>query len=200
MADTNQNDSTEMNIRELTGAMEAVLFAMGEAVEEQTLARALGVTAGDIRRIASRLDEKYAGEDSGLTLQRLDSSYQLSTRKEYYSTLISVVSAPRKLTLSDAVLETLSIIAYRQPVTKAEVEGIRGVSSDYAINKLLEYDLIRELGRKDAPGRPILFGTTDEFLRHFGISSASELPVPDTASMDRFRKEAEAEVDTKVDI
>ena len=124
MADTNQNDSTEMNIRELTGAMEAVLFAMGEAVEEQTLARALGVTAGDIRRIASRLDEKYAGEDSGLTLQRLDSSYQLSTRKEYYSTLISVVSAPRKLTLSDAVLETLSIIAYRQPVTKAEVEAL----------------------------------------------------------------------------
>lgn len=107
---------------------------------------------------------------------------------------------PKKATLSDVALETLSIIAYKQPVTKAEIEKIRGVKSDHAINKLIEYDLVRELGRIDAPGKPIVFGTTEEFLRSFGVQSLDELPVISTVKMEDFKAEAEEEVQLKLDI
>ena len=107
---------------------------------------------------------------------------------------------PKKLTLSDSVIETLSIIAYRQPITKAEIEDIRGVSSDYAINKLISYDLVKELGRKDAPGRPLLFGTTEQFLRSFGVKDLTELPGPDTVKTLEFKEEAEKEVDSRLGV
>ena len=111
-------------------------------------------------------------------IQQFDDAVQMSTKPEQYENLIRIAKVPKKMTLSDSVMETLSIIAYKQPITKVEVEGIRGVSCDYAINKLLEYDLIKELGRKDAPGRPILFGTTEQFLRSFGVKNLTELPSP----------------------
>ena len=105
------------------------------------------------------------------------------------------------MTLSDAVLETLSIVAYKQPVTRLEIEKVRGVSCDFAINKLLEYDLITELGRLDAPGRPILFGTTEQFLRSFGVKSLEELPEMSTVQLEEFKAQAEAEAQQlKLDI
>ena len=107
---------------------------------------------------------------------------------------------PKNANLSDVALETLSIIAYKQPVTKAEIEKIRGVKSDHAINKLIEYDLVRELGRIDAPGKPIVFGTTEEFLRSFGVQSLDELPVISTVKMKDNKAEAEEEVQLKLDI
>lgn len=100
----------------------------------------------------------------------------MCTRSEYYENLIRVAAAPKKQVLSDVVLETLSIIAYRQPVTKMEIEKIRGVKSDHAVNRLVEYDLVYEAGRLDAPGRPALFATTEEFMRRFGVDSLGELP------------------------
>ena len=105
---------------------------------------------------------------------------------------------PRKQVLTDVLLETLSIIAYKQPITKSEIEKIRGVSSDHAVSKLVEYSLVTELGRLDAPGRPMLFGTTEEFLRSFGVSSIDELPTPTTDQMETFKQEAEQEI--KLDV
>ena len=106
----------------------------------------------------------------------LEDSYQMCTKKEMYEYLIQIAKQPRRYHLTDVVLETLSIIAYKQPVTRLEIEKIRGVKSDHAVNKLIEYDLIAEVGRLDAPGRPILFGTTEEFLRRFSVQSVDELP------------------------
>ena len=97
--------------------------------------------------------------------------------------------------LTDVMLETLSIIAYKQPVTRMEIEKIRGVKCDHAVNKLMEYGLVQELGRLDAPGKPILFGTTEEFLRTFGVESSEELPVIDPVQMEDFKAEAEEEID-----
>ena len=107
---------------------------------------------------------------------------------------------PKKYVLTDVLLETLSIIAYKQPVTKLEIEKIRGVKSDHAVNKLVEYDLVCEVGRLDAPGKPILFGTTEEFLRRFSIHSAEDLPTLNPEQVETFKEEAEEEIQLKLDI
>ncbi len=117
-----------------------------------------------------------------------------------YETLIKLTHIPKKHVLTDVLLETLSIIAYKQPITKLEIEAIRGVKSDHAVNKLIEYTLISEVGRKDAPGRPILFGTTEEFLRNFGISSLEDLPIINPEKLEDFKLEAEEEMQLKLDI
>ncbi len=182
------------------GAIEAILFAMGDSVELNRLASAIGLSAAETKKILDRLKEKYNRPESGIRLLELDSSYQLCTKKQYYGNLIILAKQPKKPQLTDVVLETLSIIAYKQPVTKAEIEKIRGVSSEHAINKLLEYELIQELGRLNIPGRPILFGTTEKFLRCFGVESTDELPVLDEVQIEDFKAEAEAELDVHVDV
>ena len=124
----------------------------------------------------------------------------MCTKAELYEYLIKVAKAPRKVVLTDTLIETLSIIAYKQPVTRLEVEKIRGVSCDHAINRLVEFNLVQELGRMDAPGRPLLFGTTEEFLRTFGVKSLGDLPMINPEQMDDFKKQAEEEIELKVDI
>ncbi len=182
------------------GAIEAILFAMGDSVELNRLASAIGLSAAETKKILDRLKEKYNRPESGIRLLELDSSYQLCTKKQYYGNLIILAKQPKKPQITDVVMETLSIIAYKQPVTKAEIEKIRGVSSEHAINKLLEYELIQELGRLNIPGRPILFGTTEKFLRCFGVESTDELPVLDEVQIEDFKAEAEAELDVHVDV
>lgn len=182
------------------GAIEAILFAMGDSVELNRLASAIGLSAAETKKILDRLKGKYNRPESGIRLLELDSSYQLCTKKQYYGNLIILAKQPKKPQLTDVVMETLSIIAYKQPVTKAEIEKIRGVSSEHAINKLLEYELIQELGRLNIPGRPILFGTTEKFLRCFGVESTDELPVLDEVQIEDFKAEAEAELDVHVDV
>lgn len=124
----------------------------------------------------------------------------MSTRPEEYGYLVKIAHEPKKPVLTNTLLETLSIVAYRQPVTKLEVEHIRGVNSDFAINRLVSYDLVEEVGRKEAPGRPILFGTTQQFLRTFGIESTDQLPPLDTQQIEELREEAQEEVDSRLDI
>lgn len=124
----------------------------------------------------------------------------MCTKAEYYEYLIKIAKQPKKRVLTDVLLETLSIIAYKQPITKAEVEKIRGVSSDHAVNKLVEYNLVCELGRLDAPGRPMLFGTTEEFLRSFGVESVDELPVLNEDQVEEFKHQAEEEMQLKLGI
>ena len=181
-------------------AIEAILFAMGESVEISRLADAIGEDVKSTGEILEELAGEYEQEGRGIGITRLDNAVQLCTKAEMYEYLIRIAKAPRKMILTDTVIETLSIIAYKQPITRVEIERIRGVSCDHAINKLLEYDLIMELGRLDAPGRPLLFGTTEQFLRSFGVASLEELPELSTVQIEEFKQQAEAEVQMQLDI
>lgn len=174
--------------------VEAVLFTMGKSVETRQLAAALRTDMDTAREAALRLKKRYDRGKHGMQITRLEDSWQMCTRAEYYENLIEVASAPKKQVLTDVALETLSIIAYKQPITKLEIEKIRGVKSDHAVNRLIEYNLVYEVGRLDAPGRPALFATTEEFLRRFGVGSTKELPAPAQDKVDEFRLEAEEEL------
>lgn len=180
--------------------IEAILFAMGDSVEIGRLAAALEMDVKKTRTVLKKLAARYEEEDRGIELAEFEDSVQLCTKSSMYEYLIRIAKAPRKMTLTETVLETLSIIAYKQPVTRQEVERVRGVSCDHAINKLIEYDLITELGRLDAPGRPLLFGTTEQFLRCFGVKDLGELPQPNPVQVEEFKQQAEAEVGGSLDI
>ena len=184
---------------QIQAAIEAILFAMGEAVEEENIAKALELDLKTTRENIKELMERYNSDSSGIGIVRLENAYQMCTKKEMYSYLIRIVSQPKKHTLTDVLLETLSIIAYKQPVTKSEMESIRGVKCDHAVNKLIEYNLVEEVGRLDAPGRPLLFGTTQEFLRRFGVTSIEELPQLNTDKEEEFKEEAEKEAKIKLE-
>ena len=186
--------------REPRAVLEAILFSMGDSVELSVLAGAIGRTQPQTRKILLEMQEDLAKDEHGIQLLDLDGAWQLATKKEYFEDLIKIAMHPRKPTLTEVVLETLSIIAYKQPVTKAEIEKIRGVSSDHAINKLLDYDLIQELGLLEVPGRPILFGTTEAFLRYFGMDSTGSLPELNPVMLEDFKAEAEAELNIKVEV
>lgn len=173
--------------------IEAMLFAMGDAVEADRMAAALEIEESELVELMDELIAEYGEANRGIMISRIDCKYQMCTKVEHYETLIRLCHVPKKHVLTDVLLETLSIIAYKQPVTRQEIEAIRGVGCDFAINKLLDYHLICELGRMDAPGRPILFGTTDDFLRSFGVSSLDELPHIDSAKVEEFKMEAEEE-------
>lgn len=173
--------------------LEGILFAMGEPVEKAQLAEALGLTEAEVEEAAAALEAAYETEERGLRLLRLEDSFQLSTAEDCYEALIRIAEKPKKPVLTDVVLETLAIIAYKQPVTKGDIEKIRGVSSDHAVNRLVEYGLVEERGRQNAPGRPILFGTTEEFLRRFRISCPDELPEITPEKLAEIAEAVEAE-------
>ena len=165
-----------MEIKKIESIIEAILFTMGESVEVSRIAKVIEHDVETTRKIIHNMMDRYEEEDRGIRIIELNDSFQMCTKKEMYEYLIKIAKQPRRYNLSDVALETLSIVAYKQPVTRQEIEKIRGVKSDHAINKLIEYDLIQEVGRLDVPGRPILFGTTEEFLRRFNVQSADELP------------------------
>ena len=189
-----------MELSKRMAAIETILFAMGDSVEISVIAQALEITPDEAREAADALKERYRAQDSGLCLNWFEDSIQLSSKPELYEYLVKIAKAPKKQVLTDTLMETLSIIAFKQPVTRAEVESIRGVNSDFAISKLVGFDLVCEVGRKDAPGRPLLFGTTEQFLRSFGISSLEDLPDFGSEQMEEFREEAEKEVDSRLEI
>ena len=180
--------------------IEAILFTMGESVELERIAAAIEHDEETTRKLINGLMDQYAEEGRGIRIIELDRSYQMCTKKEMYEYLIRIAKQPKRYVLTDVLLETLSIIAYKQPVTKLEIEKIRGVKSDHAVNKLVEYGLVEEVGRLDAPGRPLLFGTTEEFLRRFSVQSLDELPTLDPVRMEQFKEEAEDEAQLKLDI
>ena len=180
-------------------AIEGILFSMGTSVTRRQLMEAVDATDQEFEELIDQLEKESSKERRGIRLLKLDDSYQLCTKTEYYGSLIRIVNHPKKPRLTDVMLETLSIIAYKQPVTKQEIEAIRGVKCDHAINKLLEYQLIREAGRLDAIGRPILFRTTEEFLRCFGVKSTDDLPVVGEEQVEDFKIEAQEEVKYTLD-
>lgn len=186
--------------KRIEGEIEAILFAMGEAVELPPYCQSNPSGSDNNGKYHPKYDDSLSGRRAGIQIIELENSFQLCTKKEYYDSLIRIAAQPKKPTLTDVMLETLSIIAYKQPVTKAEIEKIRGVKCDHAINKLMDYDLVRELGRLDAPGRPILLGTTEEFLRCFGVQGLEDLPEMDPVQLEDFKAEAEEEIQLKLDV
>lgn len=183
-----------MNIERIEAIIEAVLFTMGESVEVDKIAAAIEHDVDTTIKIIHNMMDKYEAQDRGVKIIELENAFQMCTKPEFYDNLIKVASQPRKYVLTDVLLETLSIIAYKQPITKMEIEKIRGVSSDFAVNKLVEYGLVKEVGRLDAPGRPMLFGTTESFLRSFGVQSIDDLPAISEDMIEQYKEEAEYEV------
>lgn len=180
----------EQDIKKLEAAMEAILFAMGTAVPLEQIAAAIEHDTDTTRKVVHHLMDRYDEEERGIRIIEVEGSYQLCTKNEYYEMLSRIVNLPKRHVLTDVQLETLSIIAYKQPITRAEIEAIRGVSCVHAINKLVEYHLIEEVGRLDALGRPILFGTTEDFLRGFGVASTDELPLITPDKIADFEQQA----------
>ena len=165
-----------MEINQKKSIIEAILFAAGRPVTKNELILALEISAEDIDSIIKSMQEEYKKEDRGIELISIENSYQLCTKKELYEYIYPVLDKRSKPNLSNAALETLSIIAYNPKITRAEIEAIRGVSADACVYKLLEYGLIEEAGKIDLPGKPMSYKTTGDFLRMFGYNSLEDLP------------------------
>ena len=189
-----------MRTKQLESIIEAILFTMGDSVEVSKIASAIEQDVPTTEKLIHNMMDKYQKEERGIRIIELDHAYQLCSKPEMYEYLIRVAKQPKRHVLTDVLLETLSIIAYKQPVTKLEIEKIRGVKSDHAVSKLVEYDLVEEVGRMDAPGKPLLFGTTEEFLRRFSVHSLDELPAPNPEQVAHFKEEAEDEVQLKLNL
>lgn len=166
----------KLDMKERVGIVEAILFVTGNAVEKKEICRAMELPEGELEETLDALESGYDFDRRGLRLLRFGAHVQLATRPDYAPYVEKLLQPVQKQSLSQAVMETLAVIAYRQPVTKAEIEQVRGVKCDYSVQSLVTKGLIEEVGRKEALGRPILYGTTDAFLRHFCIASLSELP------------------------
>lgn len=190
----------EDSVIKTQAAIEAILFSVGDAISEKELAKVLEIDEKTLGKIMTDMIDKYEDDARGIRIVKLEDSYQFSTKPDYFEVLTKIVNMPRKHNLTDSLMETLSIVAYKQPVTRQEIESIRGVSCVHAINKLVEYNLITEVGRLDAIGRPILFGTTEDFLRCFGVTSMEDLPLISQEKIENFKQEAMEEVNIKVDV
>lgn len=165
-----------MEKERIMGIIESILFAAGREVTIKELMTVLEAESIDIISIVNEMKENYEKEDRGIQIINVDGAYQLCTKKKNYDYICQIFDKRAKLQLSQSAMETLSIIAYNPRITRAEIEAIRGVSSDGVIYKLLDYNLIAETGKLDAPGRPTTFSTTNEFLKMFGLSSLKDLP------------------------
>lgn len=178
MQDTEQFDTTDVQEQggNLAGRIEAILFVAGEPVRVDDLARALNVSVREVETELVRIRDEYDFAQRGFTLKRFGHQVQLATRALYSTDVVRLLQPVQKQSLSQAAMETLAVVAYKQPVTRAEVEQVRGVKCDYSIQSLVNKELIMEVGRKDALGRPILYGTTENFLAHFGLTTLDDLP------------------------
>ncbi len=165
-----------MEINKAKGMIEAILFAAGREVKIKELMLALEANSEEIISLVESMKTEYQEENRGLQIINVGEAYQLCTKKEYYEVIYSIFDKRNKPNLSQAALETLAIIAYNPRITRAEIESVRGVGSDATIYKLLEYHLIEETGKLDAPGKPGTYGVTPEFFRMFGFNSLEELP------------------------
>ena len=169
---------------ELAKIIEAILFVSGEPVQLGAVARALEVTELEVSAAADELASDYDYNRRGICLKRFGSHIQLSTRPDYAPQIEKLLQPIQKQSLSQAALETLAVVAYKQPVTRLDIEAVRGVKCDYSVQSLMNKGLIEEVGRKETLGRPILYGTTDAFLSHFGLTSLEDLPQPSESQQD----------------
>ncbi len=178
-----------MKLSELEAIIESILFISGEAVPLGVIAQTIHMDKATTKAIIQTLADRYQQEKRGIQVVEIDGAYQMCTAPQCFEFIRNMYKSPVKQGLSQSLLETLAIIAYKQPITKGQIEEIRGVNADHAVNKLVEKRLVCEVGRMDTPGKPILFGTTKEFLRYFGFKSTKDLPP----------LEAEAVLETKAE-
>ena len=165
-----------MRLAQLEAVVESLLFISGEAVSLSAIAQTIEMDKATARAIIQSLADKYEEEHRGIRIVEINDAYQMCTAAECFEYIRNMYKSPQRQGLTQSLLETLAIIAYKQPITKGQIEEIRGVSADHAVNKLVEKKLVCEVGRQNTPGKPILFGTTDDFLRYFGFKSVGELP------------------------
>lgn len=189
-----------MNDKELLATLEAVLFSVGEPISVQRLAMGLQISDDIVVNSLNQLSEKYSSEESGLCLLKLEDMYQLCTKRAFAESIRNVIEVKKNAPLSQAAFEVLAIVAYNQPVTKSFIEQIRGVDCSAVITNLCQKSLIEEKGRLDLPGRPLIYGTTPEFLRCFCISSLDELPeLPDKEKNDENSANMQEDLNLEVD-
>lgn len=160
----------------LSAIIEALLFVAGEPISADELARAAECTSLEVNAALNELDKLYSEKNGGIQLGRVNSSAYLCTNRAYSEYVLRLLQPAQKRSFSQSMMETLSVVAYKQPVTRAEIEAVRGVRCEYAVSQLINMNMIEEIGRKDTIGRPALFATTDAFLQHFGLTSINELP------------------------
>ncbi len=181
----------EFQLEKETALIEAILYLEADPLDVNTLVRISGLAKDIVDTALENLEQKYAQEDSGVELSRIGGGIMISPKKEYWDALKERYGKKNESKLSRAALETLSIIAYSQPITRGEIEAIRGVSADNMIRLLIERNLIRETGKKDIPGKPVQFGTTKDFLKFFRLESISDLPKLNENELDRFELNGE---------
>ncbi len=186
---TERTNGSQASAGSRSSALEAVLFMAAEPLPPAELADILGVTPGELEELILQLEAAYAGR--GIQVTRLAGGYQVATRPEY-GPYVAKLHKPERFRLSRAALETLAIVAYKQPATRPEIEAIRGVNSDSVLDTLSQYELVCEAGRKETPGRPLLYRTTSNFLGHFGLDSVADLPRLDAVAVDESENQAEA--------
>ncbi len=181
-----------MEKEELVQAVEALIFASGKAISGKAISEILEVEINEVEEAVKILRQSLIERNSGIQLIQVNNTYQLATLEKFYSYVCRMLDNRPKPTLSQAALEVLSIVAYNQCTTRAEIEKIRGVSSDSALNKLLEYNLVEEAGKMNAPGRPMMYKTTEDFLKMFGYTSLKDLP--DLPEIKEIMAEAEGQL------
>ena len=183
-------------ISDIPSAIEAILFAAGHPVEYEKLSLVLGLSVNDVKAICAEMAKEYESPAShrGILLLMYPDTCQLSTKEEYLPYIREALGIKRGGNLSNSTMEALAIVAYNQPVTRSDVDNIRGVDSSYAMTSLIDKGLIEVCGRLEAPGRPMLYATSDKFLRVFGISSLEELPVTELTHVDEENEENNEEI------
>nr|WP_317359162.1 SMC-Scp complex subunit ScpB [uncultured Tyzzerella sp.] len=165
-----------MEEKRIYGIIEAILFAKGEPVSLKDISNVIGKKENETKKIIEKIIQNYEEEEKGIKIIKVDNSYQMCTNPQYFTYVKNLYNVPQKKNISQTLLETLAIVAYKQPITKSQIEYIRGVSCEHAINSLIKYELIEEKGRLDTIGKPIIFGTTDYFLKYFGFTSLDNMP------------------------
>ena len=186
-----------MDEKNYKAIIEAILFTMGESVELDKLADALELDNKTTKAIIEEMMEEWEKEGRGVAIMELDGAYQMCTRTEMYEYLIRIAKQPKKRVLTDVLLETLSIIAYKQPVTRAYIDRVRGVDSGHTVSSLADKGLISSCGRLDVPGRPNLYATTEKFLRSFGLSDLEELPYIEGFVVEHSAEQLMMDLDTE---
>jgi segregation and condensation protein B len=176
----------ELRLEKETALIEAILYLEADPLDEGAISRISGLSREVVAKALEALEDRYAREESGVELSRIGGGVMISPKKEYWDNLKERYGRKNESKLSKAALETLSIIAYSQPITRSEIEAIRGVQADNMIRLLLEKELIREMGKKDIPGKPTQYGTTREFLKFFRLESIADLPKLNESEIDRF--------------
>lgn len=183
-----------MKKTELESSLEALLFYAGDIIPQRRLCEICNTDTLSIHMAINHLNEIYQSTNSGIEVIEVDDGYQMCTAAKHLQVIQMYRQKPAKNILTQALIETLAIVAYSQPITRTQIEDVRGVRCEHAISRLLEYGLIEEVGRLNVIGRPILFGTTNEFLRHFGFRNLEEMPKIKEELLEKFKEEVKQEM------